>query len=266
MLKRRLLILFCFVAACWPSSAPAESVLFYADDLPPYIQLHGQAPPTGFAVELIREMVREAGMPESDITIEVMNWARAVYTVRTVSGTALLCLARLPERVDWYKWVGPIDFMKVGLFANGTAGISLEKAEDLFRYRIGVVRNTALEFSLIAAHPGVEGNLVELRSIDTQLKMLREGRVDLIAQGLLATRGMMSRHDMRQEEYVLVRELEPLKMYFGFNASVSDAFIARLQAALDRLKRCKSGEKSRYEQIKAKYFSPARGDGAPSGS
>lgn len=254
MVIRGLLILACLASACWPSPALAESVLFYADDLPPYIQLHKQGPPTGFAVELLWEVVREAGVPEDDIVIERSNWARAVYSVHAVPGTALLCLAKLPERIDMYKWVGPIDSMEVGVFAAGDTKTVIEKEEDIFRYRIGVVRNTALRLALIEAYPGIEDNLVEVRGIETQLKMLREGRVDLIAQALLGSRRMMPRHGMRPEDYPLVRQLEPLQMYFGFNTSVSDAFIARLQEALDRLKAGKRGEKSRYEQIKAQHF------------
>ncbi|BDQ35342.1 substrate-binding periplasmic protein [Pseudodesulfovibrio portus] len=256
MVKRGVLVLFCLAAACWPSPGLAERVLFYADDLPPYIQLHKQGVPTGFAVELLWEIVREAGIPEVDVSIEKSNWARAVSSVRTLPGTALLCLARLPERIDVYKWVGPIDSMEVGLFADGAAKIVMDKEEDIFRYRIGVVRNTALQLALLKAYPGIEQNLVELRGIGTQLKMLREGRVDLIAQALQGTRRMMPTHGMRPENYPLVRRLEPLRMYFGFNTSVSDAFIAQLQEALDRLKISKRGEKSRYEQIKAKYFNP----------
>lgn len=256
MIRRSFLFFFCLVVIGWSVPAHAEKVVFYADSLPPYITLHAHGPPTGFAVELLHEVVREAGVEETDVSIELLHWARAVQGVRDVPGTALLCLAQLPERVHAFKWVGPIDFMAVGLFADKAGAVFLKEASDIYRYRIAVIRRTALSVALNAAYPGIGDNLEEVRGIDTQLRMLREGRVDMIAQAYAAVERTMGDHGMHPEDYVLVRRLEPLKMYFGFNKSVSDAFSARLQAALDRLKGCENGGKSRYEQIKAKYFSP----------
>lgn len=248
------LFLCLWAIICLPFSARAQSVLFYAGGLPPYIELHEQGEPTGFAVDLMRAVMREAGVPEDDISITVLPWARAVSGVQHTPGTALLCLALLPERLDEYKWVGPVDYMAVGLFAADPAQVPLKRQADIYRYRIGVVRQTALLNSLRNSYPGIEKNFEEVRSITAQLRMLKERRVDLIAQSILGIRLSMERLAMPVEDYPLVGRLEPLKMYFGFNNSFSDTFIARLQAGLDRLKKRKNGQKSRYDRLKEKYF------------
>ena len=118
-----------------------------------------------------------------------------------------------------------------------------------------MVRNTAMVSVLKADHPGIEKNMVLVSSIETQLRMLRAGRVDLVVQAIEGTRETMNILGMDADDYPLVLKLDPLELHFGFNVSTSKEYIARLQGALDRVKLPEAGRGSRYERIKEKYFS-----------
>lgn len=186
----------------------------------------------------------------------VTNWARAVRDVEVSPGHALLILARLPDRMGRYKWVGPIAEMPMGAFSRKGDNIRLTDEKELLNYRLGMVRDTAMIQVLKAALPGIEKNMVQVSRIETQLRLLGAGRVDLIVQAVRGTKKTMDVLGMDADDYPVALMLDPLELHFGFNIKISDEYIARLQAALDRLKLKDADGSSRYDRIKEKYFGP----------
>jgi len=232
----------------------ADQVRFYVDGLPPYAVVHPHGPPTGFAVELMGEMMRAVGERFDPDGVMVMNWARAIHHVETAPDTCLLILARLPERLGRYKWVGPLDELPIWVIAHKDAGVAVNRVEDLLNYRVGMVRDTAPHHVLIRELPGIGQNLVLVSGIPALLRMLREGRVDVVIQATEAARTRMVREGMDTDEYAAVFMFGKMPIYFGFNQSVDDAFLGRLQTALDRLKEPDGSGSSPYERMRAKYF------------
>ncbi|MCJ2163107.1 MULTISPECIES: transporter substrate-binding domain-containing protein [unclassified Pseudodesulfovibrio] len=256
-IKQKLFVFLCVVLLGFPFPVQAHGIHFYAGNLPPFIILRPDGPPTGFAVDLLRDVLQAAGESFYPDNIEVTNWARAVTEVETLPGKALLCLALFPERRDKFKWVGPIDVMAMGVFAPKMRGISIVDGAELKKYRIGMVRNTAPVKILLGKYPGIDKSMVLLSSIVTQLRMLEEGRVDLVVQAPLAIRQLMREQGMASDEYPMVYAFESMSLYFGFNKATDDDYIARLQAGLDRLKVRDANGTSRYERLRALYF-PSR--------
>lgn len=240
-----------------PEVAWADHVRFYVDGLPPYAVLHDNGPPSGFAVDLMGRLMHSVGEHFAPSDIKVMTWARAVREVEIVPGTALLVLARLPERIDRFKWVGPLDTLPIGVFARKDSGVVVKKMTDLKRYSIGMVRNTAPYRVLIKALPGIWQNLIMLSGIPAQLRMLREGRVDVIVQAVGASNRLMGDEGMAAGDYSVVYRFEPLQIYFGFNKSTDDRLIARLQTALDRFKEVDASGTSPYSRLRGAYFDQA---------
>lgn len=234
--------------------ARADHVRFYVDGLPPYSILHRDGPPSGFAVDLMGRMMHSVGEHFAPSDIKVLPWARAVREVEIVPDAALLVLARLPERIGRFKWVGPLDTLPMGAFARRGAGVKVERLEDLKRYSLGMVRNTAPTLVLISALPGIDKQFVMLSGIPAQLRMLREGRVDVIVQALDATHGMMSGEGLAKDDYEVVYRLKPLTIYFGFNKETDDGLIDRLQTALDELKKVDATGSSPYDRLRETYF------------
>ena len=251
------LCLWSFVALATPGPAWADHVRFYVDGLPPYAELQDNGPPAGFAVDLMGRLMHSVGEHFAPSDIKVMTWARAVHEVEVMPGTALLVLAKLPERIDRFKWVGPLDTLPIGVFARKNSGVAVKKLSDLKRYSIGMVRNTAPYRVLIKALPGIRQNLIMLSAIPAQLRMLREGRVDVIVQAVGASNRLMDTENMTADDYHVVYRFEPLQIYFGFNKSTDDRLIRRLQAALDRFKEPDASGTSPYDRLREAYFGGA---------
>lgn len=243
------------VTACLVLPSPAWGLNFYVGGLPPYAWVDAPGPPRGLAVELMQRIMEAAGEPFSPEQVEVINWARAVHEVEFAPGAALLVLARLPEREGRFKWVGPIDRVDIGVFARADSGIVIREPSDILGHSIGVVRNTAPILLLLSVVPEARGDLVLLSSIPTQLRMLREKRLDLIVQATDAVRKMMLGEEMEQQDYALIHPLGTLNLYFGFHKDTDDALIRKLQGALDRLKEPDREGSSPYSRMKDRYLS-----------
>ena len=258
MLKtKNVLLAVCLWGFAWlasPGPAWADHVRFYVDGLPPYAMLQKDGPPTGFAVDLMGRLMHSIGEHFAPTDIKVMTWARAVHEVEVMPGTALLVLAKLPERLGRFKWVGPLDTLPLGVFARKDSGVTVHKMDDLRQYSIGMVRNTAPYRVLIKALPGIWQNLIMLSAIPAQLRMLREGRVDVIVQAVGASNQLMGDEDMAADDYHVVYRFEPLQIYFGFNKSTDERLIRRLQAALDKFKEPDASGTSPYDRLREVYF------------
>ncbi|MGE4192579.1 MAG: substrate-binding periplasmic protein [Pseudodesulfovibrio sp.] len=254
-LKFVLLSLCAAFLALFPARpALGDHVRFYADGLPPYAVLHDDGPPTGFAVELMGLMMHSIGEHFAPSDIKVLPWARAVHEVEIVPSSALIVLAQLPERLGRFKWVGPLDVIHIGAYARRRSGVKVERLEDLKRYSLGMVRNTSPIHIVVKALPGIEKNMVMLSGIPAQLRMLREGRVDVIVQALGATERMMGDEGMAAEDYRILYRFEPLTVYFGFNRNTDDELIDRLQSALDNFKKVDASGSSPYSRLRETYF------------
>jgi polar amino acid transport system substrate-binding protein len=257
---KNLLLALCFWSLAGLTSAGpawAHHVQFYVDALPPYAVLHDDRPPTGFAVALMEELMRSSGEHFDASDVALMTWARAVHHVEVFPHACLLVLTRLPEREDRYKWVGPLDYLTVGVLARKGSGVVVDRLEDLLKYRVGIVRNTAPYRILIRDLPEVGPNLVLLSGIPSLLRMLRERRVDVIIQAERASRELMAAEGMNPDQFSTLFHLAPLPVYFGFNKSTDDGLIRRLQSALDRFKEPDWSGVSPYTRMREAYFGEA---------
>jgi len=99
---------------------------------------------TGMATEVVQEMGRRAKMK---LDFEVMAWNRAYEKAQADKETCLYSTARLPNRENVFKWVGPIAANKWGLFALGGFKQEIKSLNDAKPLRIGgVVRDAKTEF------------------------------------------------------------------------------------------------------------------------
>lgn len=62
MVVRRVACLFCLAILCLAFHPVEDGILFYGGSLPPFIFIHDEGPPSGFAVDLLREVMREAAL------------------------------------------------------------------------------------------------------------------------------------------------------------------------------------------------------------
>lgn len=183
----------------------------------------------GIAVDIVREIFKRA-----DITYTLtlrFPWERIYKLALEKPGYGVFVMARLPERERLFKWVGPIGPDDWIMLAKADSKIALDSLEQARRYRIGAYKGDAIAETL--AKQGLNP-IVVLRDQDNARKLLN-GQIDLWATGDPAGRYLARQEGVSDLKTVL--RFNSAELYLALNKDVPDDVVARLQAALDELRK-----------------------------
>ena len=195
----------------------------------------------GIAVDIMRETFRRAGI-SYNLTLR-FPWERIYKLALEKPGYGVFVMARLPDREALFKWVGPIGPDDWVLLAKDDSKIQLDGLEQARRYRIGAYKGDAIAESL--DKQGLKP-IVALRDQDNAQKLM-EGQIDLWATGDPAGRYLARQVGVNGLKTVL--RFNSAQLYLALNRDVPDEVVARLQAALDELRK-----EGRIDQIMANYL------------
>ena len=183
----------------------------------------------GIAVDIVRQMFQRAGINYS-LTLR-FPWERIYKLALEQPGYGVFVMARLPDREKLFKWVGPIGPDDWILLAKADSTITLENLEQARHYKIGAYKGDAIAETL--AKQGL-APLVVLRDQDNAQKLLN-GQIDLWATGDPAGRYLAKQEGISGLKTVL--RFNSAELYLALNKDVSDDIVAKLQAALDQLRK-----------------------------
>ncbi|MBG0790145.1 MAG: transporter substrate-binding domain-containing protein [Desulfovibrionaceae bacterium] len=245
------LLFMVFLSPGLAASANIEEV--YVGELSPLIVIDAHRGIHGSAVEIVSTIMDMADNTLTAGDFKDIIWARALETVKSHSGTAIICLARTPQRERIYKWVGPVGEVVLGLYAQKNRNMRFRPEDESPKSRIGVVRGSAAAHILLNSCGMEECDLRFVKDDETQFKMLKKGRLDLITQSDTGALLTMKKLGFDSNEFEMVHVLDELKLYLALNIETDDAFVSRLQAALDGLKQPDDDGNSRFDAIRAKY-------------
>ncbi len=111
------------------------NLTYYTEEHPPYnYRVNGTL--KGFAVDLLEAVSAKAGRPVTRDEVRVAPWSEGYQAALAGNGTVLFAMARLPEREQSFRWVGPIYTDRNVLFAKRDSGITIRSPDDLGGYRI----------------------------------------------------------------------------------------------------------------------------------
>ncbi|AOE63368.1 ABC transporter substrate-binding protein [Pseudomonas corrugata] len=183
----------------------------------------------GIAVDIVREIFKRA-----DITYNLtlrFPWERIYKLALENPGYGVFVMARLPEREALFKWVGPIGPDDWIMLARADSKIVLDSLEQARQYRIGAYKGDAIAETL-----GKQGlnPIVVLRDQDNARKLVN-GQIDLWATGDPAGRYLARQEGVSDLKTVL--RFNSAELYLALNRDVPDDVVARLQKALDELRR-----------------------------
>lgn len=204
--------------------------------------------PEGIAIDLLEEMLKEAGRSESVQNAEYLPWARSYNIIQSTPETVLFPMARTGAREDLFQWVGPIYALQIGLLAKKSTSITIGSSSDFGKYTLGTVREGAPEQLLLGAGAD-ESKLDRVASLEQNLKKLINNRIDALAFNIPSALYNLKLLGENPEDYEVVYVLKDLEIFYGFNKSISNTVIDSLQSAMDQVK--KSGK---YDQIVAEYL------------
>jgi polar amino acid transport system substrate-binding protein len=195
----------------------------------------------GIAVDIVREIFKRADISYS-LTLR-FPWERVYKLALENPGYGAFVMARLPDRERLFKWVGPIGPDDWIMLAKADSKISLETLEDAGKYRIGAYKGDAIAMTL--AKQGLKP-VVVLRDQDNAKKLVN-GQIDLWATGDPAGRYLARLEGVSGLKTVL--RFNSAELYLALNKDVPDDTVAKLQAALDQMRK-----EGKVDEIMAQYL------------
>ncbi|CAH0185204.1 substrate-binding periplasmic protein [Pseudomonas brassicacearum] len=195
----------------------------------------------GIAVDIVREIFKRADISYS-LTLR-FPWERIYKLALENPGYGVFVMARLPEREKLFKWVGPIGPDDWIMLAKSDSKIALDSLGQARQYKIGAYKGDAIAETL--AKQGLKP-IVVLRDQDNARKLVN-GQIDLWATGDPAGRYLARQEGVNDLKTVL--RFNSAELYLALNKDVPDDVVARLQKALDELR--KEGE---VDAIMARYL------------
>ncbi|CAI8881901.1 polar amino acid transport system substrate-binding protein [Pseudomonas sp. IT-P44] len=239
MLKRLLLALasasLLQISGVHATENPDADLVLLTENFPPYnMAKNGKnfaqdENINGIAVDIVREMFKRADVTYS-LTLR-FPWERIYKLALEKPGYGVFVMARLPDREKLFKWVGPIGPDDWIMLAKADSKISLETLEDARKYKIGAYKGDAIAETL--AKQGLKP-IVVLRDQDNA-KKLTSGQIDLWATGDPAGRYLARQDGVTGLKTVL--RFNSAELYLALNKDVPDETVAKLQAALDQLRK-----------------------------
>jgi polar amino acid transport system substrate-binding protein len=183
----------------------------------------------GIAVDIVREIFKRADITYS-LTLR-FPWERIYKLALEKPGYGVFVMARLPEREKLFKWVGPIGPDDWVMLAKTDSKIALDSLAQARQYKIGAYKGDAIAETL--AKQGLKP-IVVLRDQDNARKLVN-GQIDLWATGDPAGRYLARQEGVNDLKTVL--RFNSAELYLALNKDVPDDVVARLQKALDELRK-----------------------------
>ena len=251
MLKRFLIVLasasLLLINGANAKDSPDTDLVLLTENFPPYnMAKNGKnfaqdENIDGIATDIVREIFKRAGISYS-LTLR-FPWERVYKLALEKPGYGVFVMARLPDREKLFKWVGPIGPDDWIMLAKADSKITLETLNDARKYKIGAYKGDAIAETL--AKQGLQP-IVVLRDQDNARKLVN-GQIDLWATGDPAGRYLARQEGVSGLKTVL--RFNSAELYLALNRGVPDETVAKLQAALDQMRK-----EGRVDEIMAQYL------------
>ncbi|MGZ9741888.1 substrate-binding periplasmic protein [Pseudomonas azerbaijanorientalis] len=251
MLKRFLLVLasasLLFIGGAHAKDSPDADMVLLTENFPPYnMAKNGKnfaqdENIDGIATDIVREIFKRANITYS-LTLR-FPWERIYKLTLEKPGYGVFVMARLPDREKLFKWVGPIGPDDWIMLAKADSKITLETLNDARKYKIGAYKGDAIAETL--AKQGLNP-IVVLRDQDNAKKLVN-GQIDLWATGDPAGRYLARQEGVNGLKTVL--RFNSAELYLALNKDVPDETVAKLQAALDQMRK-----EGKVDEIMARYL------------
>ena len=250
-------------AGCLPESEAASAdqnnttmsvnLTYYTEQLPPYNYMENGTL-KGISVDLLEAIAEKMGKKVAREEIKLVPWTEGYQAALTQNNTVLFTTVRIPEREQSFKWAGPIYTDTYVLFAQPNQKITIEKPEDLKRYRIGVIVDDVAVQQLLNA--GVnKSQLVQETNASTLVEKLNNGEIDLWVYPEEAGRYFSEQVTGNYYSYKIVYKLQTQDVYYAFSKDVPDSVVQSFQQAFDALKQEKdTAGISTYDRILGRYI------------
>lgn len=246
-----LLVILVLVSGCLVQP-PVQKLTYYTEQLPPY-NYEENGTLKGFSVEILEAIAAKTGDTVTPDTIHLVPWTEGYRTVLSRNDTVLFTTVRIPEREQSFKWAGPIYTYTNVLFARPDRNIVISSADNLKKYRIGVIADDIAIQQLLDAGVNVS-QLVTETNVSPIIAKLNRGEIDLWACPEMTGRYFALQETGNSYTFKVVYTLPAHQGYYAFNRDVPDSTVKSFQKALDAIKTEKDPTgTTTYERILGRY-------------
>lgn len=215
---------------CLAASAAvlAEGLILTTEEAPPTnFSLDGGKTITGSATEQIREMMQRAGVTYS---ISMFPWKRAYAMAESDKNTCVYATTRTPEREAKFHWIGPVAPNDWMLFVKADSTVTVKNLDEAKKFRVGGYRGDA-EAEFLEAQGFKMDNAGDN---DQALKKLVDGRIDIMATGMLDGPWAAKKLGVRIKPILNFKATE---LHLACNKSVPTALVDKLNATLKAMEK-----------------------------
>ena len=195
---------------------------------------------TGMGTEVVQEMGKRAGVK---LDTQVMNWDDAYMKAQADKETCVYSTARLGNRENLFKWIGPIAVNKWGLYALGGFKTPIKSLQDARPLRVGGVERDAKTEYLKQNNITnvVEEDNDKLNPAKLTLDRKAAQKIDLWVTNIATAKKVAQQAKVSDVKLVyVVREVES---YLACSPRTQPATLKSLQDALDSMKKDGSYDK-----------------------
>ncbi len=175
---RAIVLTALLLSACVQGQTTSSSKLRVVTELSPPYQLVHNGEVTGVSTELVRMVLKEAGLQPP---IMIYPWARAYHIASSQPNVLIYNIARIPERENLFQWIGEVAAYQLGFVCLAhREDIHIHQLQDGKAYVTAVQRGD-FSASLLLREGFNEGEqLVMVTDIADAWQLLLNEKVDLV--------------------------------------------------------------------------------------
>ncbi len=227
----------------------ADALTVVTEVLPPY-QTVKDGRLQGVTIEVMNQLLERAELDGAKIT--AYPWARAYNMALRQKNIAIFPMSRTQEREQKFHWIGVVvPYTEYIWGLTSRSDIKIDNLEDLYRYRIALVREDSSTQYLTQVLDPNRLNHELVIDVAQGLQLMLRGRTDLLSSSEQTLRDITADPSLLKGDNVspLLR-IDALSagLYLAVSLDTDEAIRGRLSQALHSLK-----EDGSYQQILMRY-------------
>lgn len=248
-MKTGFLIFACFISALFLNMKMVEASDYrvISHSIAPFSIHSENKKVTGFAADLYSLVFQNVPQAPDRDHIYQATFKRLYADLQSTKRSIGLVVGKNAKREKLFKWVGPYLTIHLGVVGKKDNNTTIGSVEDLKKYKIATIENTAPEQALL--NLGLKMNMFERDIYPKRILLkLHHDRVDLMAYPLQALSYLMQKEKITAFDYEEVFPIRKIQLYFAFSQDFKDEEIALFQRNLDSVMASDA-----YTELKKRY-------------
>lgn len=224
----------CLLWFCCQPLFAQESLRVVTELSPPHqTVVNGEV--AGLSTQLVREIMREAGL---EANIEIYPWARTFRIASSQPNVLIYNMARTAEREKLFHWIGKVAAYQLGFVAlTHRQDIQIKQLDDARRYTVAIQRDDLSARFLLEQGFSVGRELVYAADIAESWQLLLNGKVDLVIDDAVALGDMAASLSIAKDDVRFVYAIPELEVHswLAANRQTPVRLVEQLQQAHARV-------------------------------